>query len=120
MTFEDYQLGAREFADYPSYEITTDNALYNVSPRVYFYPVTGLAAEAGEVVEKFAKCERDKQFIDGDDVKEISKELGDVLWFVAEIATRLNLSLSDVARENIAKLKSRKERNVIHGSGDNR
>jgi NTP pyrophosphatase (non-canonical NTP hydrolase) len=52
--------------------------------------------------------------------EEIKKELGDVLWYLSQIATELGLSLSDVAKLNIEKLQSRLERNKISGSGDNR
>jgi NTP pyrophosphatase (non-canonical NTP hydrolase) len=47
-------------------------------------------------------------------------ELGDVLWYVARAAAELDVHPSDVAKDNIEKLKSRKERNVLGGSGDER
>jgi len=47
-------------------------------------------------------------------------ELGDVLWYIANIAEFLDLDLENVAQNNIAKLQSRKERNAIRGNGDNR
>jgi len=79
----------------------------------------GLGEEAGEVLGKFKRSLRDgthptqlKQ--------EVSKELGDVLWYVAELATRLGLSLEQIATENLAKLADRAARNQIAGSGDNR
>ena len=52
--------------------------------------------------------------------KENIKELGDVCWFVAEVCTNQGISLEEVTEKNLEKLKSRKERGVIHGSGDNR
>jgi len=52
--------------------------------------------------------------------EEIAKELGDVLWYLAQMASELGASLEDVARGNIEKLRSRKERGMISGSGDNR
>ncbi|MBU4141821.1 hypothetical protein KKE99_03030, partial [Patescibacteria group bacterium] len=51
---------------------------------------------------------------------EIAKELGDVLWYVSQIASELGLSLEEAASENLKKLFSRKDRGVIKGSGDNR
>lgn len=111
-----YQKAAHEFADYPSGTVGKD--CHSVD---YLYPALGLAEEAGEVAGKFAKAIRDNEgVIDNDRKKEIVKELGDVMWFVAELCTVLDVNLNDVMANNIEKLTSRRERNVIHGSGDNR
>jgi NTP pyrophosphatase (non-canonical NTP hydrolase) len=81
----------------------------------------GLAGESGEVAEKIKKIIRDQNSdpsaIDKDDIK---KELGDVLWYIAVFAEELGLSLQDIANTNAEKLRSRKVRNAIKGSGDNR
>ncbi len=109
MTFTEYQAKSRLTAIYPN----RDNN--------FIYPTLGLAGEAGEVAEKIKKIIRDKNsFVSPEDQQEINKELGDVLWYVAQIATELKLSLDDVAENNIAKLASRLERNQIKGNGDNR
>jgi NTP pyrophosphatase (non-canonical NTP hydrolase) len=80
-----------------------------------------LAEEAGEVAGKFAKAIRDSAGkVDEERKAAIVKELGDVMWFVAELATCLGVKLEDVAQKNLDKLASRKERGVIHGSGDDR
>ena len=64
---------------------------------------------------------RDKEGkISEEDKGEIVKELGDVLWYVANVARYLNVSLSEVAEGNISKLSSRKKRNKLHGEGDER
>jgi NTP pyrophosphatase (non-canonical NTP hydrolase) len=85
------------------------------------YPVLGLADEAGEVMGKFKKLYRDKNgVIDEEFKKTISKEIGDCMWYIAEICTKLNIRLADVANENISKLLDRKNRDKIHGSGDER
>lgn len=87
----------------------------------YTYPVMGLAEEAGEVCGKFAKAIRDcNGVIDEERKTAIKKELGDVCWFVAEISTLLDIPLEEVMQGNIDKLASRKERGVLHGSGDAR
>jgi NTP pyrophosphatase (non-canonical NTP hydrolase) len=52
--------------------------------------------------------------------EDIEKEMGDILWYVADVCTLLGISLDDVATTNIAKLESRKQRGVLTGSGDNR
>jgi NTP pyrophosphatase (non-canonical NTP hydrolase) len=85
------------------------------------YPALGLAGEAGEVAEHAKKAIRD----DGGSVSEerraaMSKELGDVLWYVAQIASELGLELEEVARENLEKLTSRQQRGMLSGSGDDR
>jgi len=83
------------------------------------YALLNLAAEAGEVLGKVAKHIRDG----GDEEalrQNIKKELGDVMWMVAAVAADFDLTLSEVCEHNIEKLNSRKERNVITGSGDNR
>jgi NTP pyrophosphatase (non-canonical NTP hydrolase) len=94
------------------------------------YLVTGLGAETGEILGKYAKLIRD-QYGDGvmvdpypAAIKEIGdaleSELGDVLWFVAVLADYLDLDLDDIAQANLAKLESRVSRGVVGGSGDNR
>lgn len=81
----------------------------------------GLSEEAGEVAGKFAKAVRDSNgFISPERKTEIEKELGDVLWFLAEVCTVLGTDFESIAEKNLAKLASRKQRGVIHGSGDNR
>ena len=85
------------------------------------YCAMGLAGESGEVCEKIKKLYRDKQGqIDFKDKEALSKELGDVLWYVATLAHYAGLSLHNIADLNLAKLASRKLRNKIQGEGDNR
>lgn len=92
------------------------------------YLLTGLVAEVGEVADKIAKWKRRKEaHIDKDllvfntrdtvDVytyhKELGKELGDVLWFVAIMSAHIGFSLNDVAQMNLDKLAERKAKNEI-------
>ena len=110
LSINEYQERSHETADY----LGMENGDYR-------YPVMGLSEEAGEVSGKFAKAVRDANgIIDGERREAIKKELGDVCWFVAEIATILDLKLEDVMQGNLDKLASRKARGLIHGSGDNR
>jgi NTP pyrophosphatase (non-canonical NTP hydrolase) len=109
MTFADYQRGSRATAVYPD---AGDNLLY---------PTLGLCGEAGEVAEKVKKMVRD----DGGELtpqrrEALAGELGDVLWYVAQLATEAGLELGEVAEGNLAKLRSRQERAVLQGSGDER
>ena len=119
MTAEQFQKDAHTFSQYPFPFL---NESKDVSRELnYIYPALGLAEEAGEVAGKYAKAIRDENgFISLQRKEEIKKELGDVLWFVAELSTQLGLTLSEVMQCNIDKLSSRKARGVISGSGDNR
>ena len=109
MNFTDYQKKSRETAFYPD------------AGNNFIYPTIGLAGETGEVAEKVKKIIRDGGGVLSDEKREdLKKELGDVLWYVAQLATEFRLDLQDVAETNIEKLQSRKERGVLKGSGDER
>ena len=85
------------------------------------YPTLGLAGEAGEIANKVKKILRDNSGELQENVRQdLISELGDVLWYIAALATDLNIELSEVANKNIEKLNSRKNRGMIGGSGDNR
>ena len=119
MNANEYQKTAFKFATYG------ENATYAYA---------GLAKEAGEVLGKFAKFIRKHQGLEPhaasnwetfkEDYEkyriELKKELGDVLWMVAAIATQEKLDLADVMQDNINKLTDRLNRGVIVGEGDNR
>lgn len=101
-------------------DLARQTAVYPPEFRV-LYPVLGLCGEAGEVAEKIKKCIRDGRPQDADAwLDNIRKEIGDVLWYVANLSADLNLNLEDVATANLDKLRSRAERGVLQGSGDER
>ena len=109
MTFEEYQKLSRKTATY-----------YDAGDN-FIYPTLGLAGEAGEVAEKIKKVLRDNNgVVDESRREEIAKELGDVLWYVAQVASELGLSLDKIANQNIEKLYSRLERGKLSGNGDSR
>ena len=109
METEEYQQRARQTAKYP------------VIGHPVIYPTLGLASEAGEVAGKIKKIFRDRAgVIDQADRDALRSELGDVLWYLAQVATELGLSLDDIAEYNIAKLLDRQSRGKIQGDGDNR
>ena len=85
------------------------------------YPTLGLTNEAGEVAGKIKKIFRDKGGnISYEDREALKYELGDVLWYLTQICTELDLTLQEVAEANIEKLFSRQERGQLHGDGDKR
>jgi NTP pyrophosphatase (non-canonical NTP hydrolase) len=85
------------------------------------YPTMGLANEVGEVAGKIKKIFRDKNGeISEADRQALKEELGDVLWYLTQICTELDLTLEEVAATNLTKLFSRLERGTIQGEGDNR
>lgn len=109
MNFSDYQTRSRATAAYPAIG----------HPVVY--PTLGLANEAGEVAGKLKKVFRDKGGEISPETREaLSAELGDVLWYLAQVCTELDISLDDVAEANLAKLLDRQARGKIRGDGDNR
>lgn len=107
----------------------TQNALLTLSDDYDYGDITpqlmgmvlGLSDESGEVLGKFKKLLRDKKgVLTSEDKAEIIKELGDVLWYIGTVSHLLGSSLEEVARKNNEKLLSRKQRDVLSGSGDNR
>ena len=77
--------------------------------------------EAGEVQGKIKKIIRDDGgVITSKHIEEIKGEISDVLWYISSMCDNLGITLEDVATYNIEKLKSRRDRGTLHGSGDNR
>lgn len=109
MNFTDYQTKSRATAKYP------------VIGHGVIYPTLGLVNEAGEVAGKIKKVFRDKDGeISAETRDALEAELGDVLWYLAQICTELDLRLDEVAEYNLAKLLDRQARGKIRGEGDNR
>lgn len=107
-----------EFSDYQN--LTSDTAIYPID-IAYPYLALGLAGEAGEVANKIKKALRDNnRIIDTGMASDIGKELGDVLWYIAQMCEILGLDLNTVALKNLQKLQDRKSRGVLGGSGDDR
>ena len=110
MTFKDYQKQALTTV------LSTGDEFKDL-----LHWVLGLNGEAGEVAEKMKKIIRDKgSVVSDEDKREMAKELGDVLWYIAVFANDLGVSLDTVAQQNLDKLASRKDRGMLGGSGDNR
>jgi NTP pyrophosphatase (non-canonical NTP hydrolase) len=109
MDFSEYQALSRRTATYPR------------AGGDMTYPALGLCGEAGEVAEKVKKTIRDDDGVLSDERREaLSRELGDVLWYLSQLATEAGLDLQEIATDNLDKLLSRQERGVLRGSGDDR
>ena len=108
MDLNEYQEKARETAGYPK-EMGLP------------YCALGLKGEAGEVAEKVKKIIRDEGGELSDEKrKAIALELGDVFWYLANMAYEAGYTLEEVGYMNLEKLASRKKRGKLQGSGDNR
>ena len=121
MNASEYQVKAHDFASYG------ENPMY---------PALGLSEEAGEVCGKIAKFIRKHEGIDpmtaryelenkvtvtDDELKfrkDLSRELGDTMWMLAELCTNYGLDMGEVMAENIEKLADRKDKGLIIGEGD--
>lgn len=95
------------------------------SPEAIVYCSLGLTGESGEIAEKVKKIVRKVGFaglthLSAEVRAELVKELGDVCWYVARMSAELGVSFDEVLAVNVEKLRSRAERGVLHGSGDNR
>jgi NTP pyrophosphatase (non-canonical NTP hydrolase) len=109
MDFSEYQRLSRRTATYPH------------AGEDMTYPALGLCGEAGEVAEKIKKTIRDDAGVLSEERRDaLARELGDVLWYTAQLATEAGLELERIAQDNLDKLLSRQERGVLRGSGDER
>lgn len=107
MDLNEYQIKAIDAAFYEK-----DDIAYNA---------LGITGEAGEIADHVKKMLRDDDGILTPERRlSIVKELGDVLWYVANMARRLEVSLETVAQMNLVKIEDRTSRNVQSGSGDSR
>ena len=108
-------------SDFNAYQRSASRtAIYPDEHRI-LYPALGLAGEAGEVANKVKKLIRDGIENKPEDWREqIASEIGDVLWYCAQLATDLNLTLGMIAAQNEKKLAARKDAGTIGGSGDKR
>ena len=103
------------------YQDFTDTTRDIDKTPIILYTTFGLCGESGEVADKIKKAIRDADcVITGQRREDIAKELGDVLWYVAQLSRDLGYNLEEIAQMNMMKLKDRLKRGVIGGSGDNR
>lgn len=109
MTLNEYQEKALKTAIFPR-----DNEIP--------YLALALCGEAGEVADKVKKVirDKDKNFNDQETRLNLAMEVGDCLWYLANIAKSLGFTLYEIAFLNIDKINRRKKNGTLQGSGDNR
>ena len=102
MNINEYQARARVTAAYPG----------GGASGGFLYAALGLAAEAGESVNIAKKVLRGDYGPFDEAIKLVKPglilELGDVLWYVAALASELGVSLEDIAEANLTKLAARR------------
>lgn len=136
------------FAEYSKQLADLAPIKYPLAGRNIIYPSLKLAGEAGEVADKIGKNWRNKTHnflksynlvsisryeeeqvalmnMSADEISpelkiEIVKEMGDVLWYLWALCNELGITLEEVAKQNIIKIKGRIEAGTICGEGDNR
>jgi NTP pyrophosphatase (non-canonical NTP hydrolase) len=114
VNFLDYEFATAETAIYPG---AGDKDSY----EGLSYATLGLVGEAGEIANKVKKIARDNEgVITREHRDKLAEELGDVMWYVAQLARQIHYRLEEVCRTNVNKLADRAERGVLQGSGDNR
>ncbi len=120
MNFDDYQKKA-ETTDLGADNMGEVMARRTLNVPEFLDKVLGLVGESGEFADKVKKIMRDKRgnFTDEERI-ELLKELGDTLWYVAEVSLYLDMPMSELAKMNLDKLASRKARGKLVGAGDNR
>ena len=95
MTFKDYQTLALEA------DRTGDDPVKGL-----MIPLLGLAGETGSLLSEYKKWLRDgESYVPFSD--QVSEEIGDILWYLATLSSKLNLDLGEIAEENIAKIRER-------------
>lgn len=92
-----------EANEYQRLAMTTLNPELN-KRDVLINSVMGLCGEAGEAIDIVKKWMAHGHELDRE---HLAKELGDIAWYLAEAATALDMSLEDILRANIEKLRKR-------------
>lgn len=114
-TFSEYQELSRQTAQgYAHPSVAAGQGTPKEKAMFLALALNGEAGELGEKVKKYVR-EDDAEYLD-----QAEAELGDVLWYMAQLASLLNVDLGDVADDNLDKLLDRQERGVITGQGDDR
>ncbi len=91
-----------EFDDYQHQALITDQFPPGADPDKVMIPLLGLAGEVGTLLAEFKKRIRDGESYETFNER-VEEELGDVLWYLANLSSRLDIALSTVASKNLYK-----------------
>jgi len=80
---------------------------FGVSPERVLTAAIGISAEGGEFAEIVKKCIFQGKPMDDDAQYHMKRELGDIMWYIAQACIALSISLEDVLDTNIQKLEAR-------------
>jgi len=80
---------------------------YGINPSLLLTAAIGLSSESGEFIEIVKKAVFQGKPLDADVQFHLKRELGDIMWYVANACRTLDLTLDDIISENVEKLKSR-------------
>jgi NTP pyrophosphatase (non-canonical NTP hydrolase) len=80
---------------------------YGINPSLLLTAAIGLSSESGEFIEIVKKAVFQGKPLDKDVQFHLKRELGDIMWYVANACRTLDLTLDDIISENVEKLKSR-------------
>ena len=80
---------------------------YGLNPSLLMTAAIGLSSESGEFIEIVKKAVFQGKPLDSDVQFHLKRELGDIMWYVANACRALDLTLDDIISENVDKLKSR-------------
>jgi NTP pyrophosphatase (non-canonical NTP hydrolase) len=110
--------------DFNEYQtLASRTATFDGKQKEYqmLYLTLGIAGESGEVAEKVKKILRnDNGVVDPEKRDALKHEIGDVLWYLSQLARILDIPFEECASANIAKLADRAARGVIKSEGDTR
>ena len=110
-----------DFDEYQQLANRTGNFEGKQAEFAMMYLALGVTSEAGEIADKIKKIIRNDNGVVSEEKREaIKAEIGDVLWYLSQLARHFNYSFSEVAKSNIEKLSDRAKRKVIASDGDNR
>ena len=80
---------------------------FGVSPERVLTAAIGISAEGGEFAEIVKKCVFQGKPMDDEAQYHMKRELGDIMWYIAQACIALGISLEDVLDTNIQKLEAR-------------
>jgi NTP pyrophosphatase (non-canonical NTP hydrolase) len=104
MDLDEYQRLAHETDQNPKPADSVE--VSRIAQNCEVIPLLGLVGEVGTLLGEYKKLLRDgvtyRKFGD-----EVAEELGDILWYVANVASKFKLSLNHIARQNLAKVEDR-------------